>query len=330
MVSLITPIYSNKIHKNFFSSILEQTDKNFQIIIFTNNISIDLTNCMKEIEAFNSIKMQVIFTTKRLGFNEVIIRGIKLSTGSHAIIANSSESYLNSFVGDLNNIIEKHKDVDILEFKASIKGFERWIPLERCDLKQDYSFNILEYPKIVVYAQPFISNKIFKVSLALFASKQMSYIETKTHLTIAFLYMMLLEAKTYVYVNKIFANIIIEESDIPNYMFFYKEWKKIRQKYEIEKRLLQEIEYAQMFYIEIIIPMLYSSNKLTKVIFIYSNSNKVLQTKIYDKNKNIREQEASSFISTNKYMLLNLLETEYLSKSHPPNEWPKMLKLFKE
>lgn len=330
MVSLIIPIYSNKFNKYFFNSILEQVDQDFQLIIFTNDFSKEFSSQIREIENSSNIKLSIVFTTKKLGFNEVIIRGLKLSIATHAMVLNYNESLLKSVVNDINNSLKQNENADIFEFKTSLRGFEKWVPLKRCNLKQNYSFKISEYPKVLAYSFPFISNKIFKVSLGKFISKKMPYIETSSHLSIEFLYMLLLNAKTYVYINKALCNVNILQEDIPNYMNFYKEWKNIKSKYELEQKMLQEIEYAQMFYIEIIMPILYTHKKLINILFLNSANNNILLKKIYDKNKRIRELNSNSFVTTNKYMLFNLLEAEYLNKSHPPNQWIRILKIFKE
>lgn len=329
MISLIVPIYSNAIHKHFLNSILEQKSSSFELIILTNNTSKELTNKIKEIENNSNIKLQVIFSTRKIGFNEVIIEGTKIARGTHAIILNANETLSKNFVNDLSTVVDKNKEADIFEFKASFRGFENWTPQKRCDLKQNYIFEIKDYPKIIAFTFPFISNKLFKISLANEISKKTSYIETSSHLSLEFLYLLFLNAKTYVYINKIFCNIVIEKEDIPNYLTFYKEWKSIRSKYILENKFIQEIEYAQIFDNEIIIPILYSHKKLIDIL-LRSGVKKSLAAKIYLKNKKLRSQEFTSFNYTNKYMLLNLSETEYLNKSHPPNEWSKIIKILKE
>lgn len=329
MISLIVPIYSNKIHKNFFNSILEQQSSPFELVILTNNTSKELTNKIREIENISNIKLQVIFSTRKIGFNEVIVEGCKISSGSHGIILNSNEPLSKNFVSDLSNVVGKNSEADIFEFKASFKGFENWIPQKRCDLKQNHIFKINDYPKIIAFTFPFISNKLFKISLANEVNKRNSYTETSSHLSLEFLYLLFLSAKTYVYINKVFCSIVIEKDDIPNYLTFYKEWKSIRSKYLIENKFIQEIDYAQVFDNEMIIPLLYTHKKLIDIL-LRSGIKKTLSAKIYEKNKKLRLQEFVSFNYTNKYMLLNLLETEYLNKSHPPNEWPKIIKILRE
>lgn len=330
MISLITSIYSNKIHKYFFNTILEQSKHDFQLIIFTNDFSEEFSDKIKQIENLKNIKLHVIWTTKKIGFNEMIVKSMEICIGTHALILNPNENLSKTFIKDLNNIVEKNQTSDIFDFKTSIKGFEKWIPKKRCDLKPNHLFKINEYPEIVAYTFPFISNKLFKVSLGTSVSKKNSYIQTNSHLSIEFLYMLLLEAETYVYVDKIIFNIVILKNDIPNYMNFYKEWKSINLQYELKEKFIQEIEYAQMFDIEVIIPLLYSNKNLINFPFINSPKNKILLNKIYEKNLKVREANYNFFASANKYMLFNLLETEYLNKSHPPNKWPKISKIFRE
>lgn len=329
MISIITSIFSNDISKNFFSSILEQKKETFELIILTNNISSMLANKINEIEGNSNIKLQVIFTTRKIGFNESIIEGIKLAKGSHAVIANPEEPLSKTFVIDTTKIINNNKEVDIFEFKASFKGFEKWTPKKRCNLKPNYPFLISEYPKIVAFSFPFISNKIFKVSLAQFVSNKTTYIETNTHLSMQFLYMLFLYANIYMYVDIPYLGILIKKEDLPNYLNFYKEWKDISSKYFLENKLLQEIEYSQIYSTEIMIPALYSHKRLLTVPIRFGTT-KNLSFKIYEKNNRLRIQNFPSFKYTNKYMLLNLLETEYLNKSHPPNEWSRILKIFRE
>ncbi len=330
MVSLIAPIYSNKIHKYFWNSILEQRSETFELIILTNSISEDLTNTIKEIEKKSNIKLQVIFTTRKIGFNEVVINGSKTSKGTHAIVLNVSEQLSRNFVNELTETVNKNIDVDIIEFKAAFRGFENWTPQKRCKLKQNHVFELIDFPKVISFTFPFISNKIFKVSLANDVSKKSSYIETSSHLSLEFLYMLFLYAETYLYVDKVLCNIIIEKGDVPNYLSFYKEWKSIKSKYVLENKFIQEIEYAQIFHIEMIVPLLYTHKRLVDIIIRSRGVDKTLSAKIFEKNKKLRLQDFASFNYTNKYMLLNLSETEYLNKSHPPNKWPKIIKILKE
>ncbi|MGL5617794.1 MAG: hypothetical protein ACRCWU_01910 [Metamycoplasmataceae bacterium] len=329
MISLIVPIYSNEINKHFFNSILEQKSVLFELIILTNNTSKELLNKFNEIENKSNIKLQVVFTTRKIGFNEVIVEGCKIANGTHGIILNTNEKLLNNCVNDLSATVEKNLDADIFEFKASFKGFENWVPQKRCNLKQNYTFKISEYPEIISFIFPFISNKLFKISLANEMSKKTSYIETTSHLSLEFLYLLFINAKTYVYINNTFCNIFIEKEDIPNYQVFYKEWKSIKSKYLIENKYIQEIDYAQVFYNEMIIPLWYTHRKLIdKLSSVTARKN--LLAKIYEKNKKIRTQEFASFNYTNKYMFLNLPETEYLNKVNSLNEWTKIVKILKE
>ncbi|MGL5732834.1 MAG: glycosyltransferase [Metamycoplasmataceae bacterium] len=329
MISLIVPIYSNEINRHFFNSILEQKSVLFELIVLTNNTSKELLNKFNEIEKKSNIKLQVIFTTRKIGFNEVIVEACKIANGTHGIILNANEKLSNSCVNDLSSAVEKNVEADIFEFKASFKGFENWVPQKRCNLKQNYTFKISEYPRIISFAFPFISNKLFKISLANEMNKKTSYIETTSHLSLEFLYLLFLNAETYVYINKAFCNIFIEKDDIPNYQVFYKEWKNIKSKYLVENKYIQEIDYAQVFDNEMIIPLWYTHRKLTDKLSS-AVAKKNLLTKIYDKNKKIRTQEFASFNYTNKYMLLNLPETEYLNKVHSPSEWTKIIKILKE
>ena len=114
------------------------------------------------------------------------------------------------------------------------------------------------------------------------------------------------------------------------YLSFYKEWKSIKSKYVLENKFIQEIEYAQIFHIEMIVPLLYTHKRLVDIIIRSRGVDKTLSAKIFEKNKKLRLQDFASFNYTNKYMLLNLSETEYLNKSHPPNKWPKIIKILKE
>ncbi len=328
MITLIAPIYSNTIHKHFLNSILEQKSETFDLIILTNNFSQDFLNKFDEIEKSSNCKLQIVFTTRKIGFNQVIIEGANRSTGTHAIILNSSEPIPKNFVSNLSAIVDKKPDVDIFEFKASFKGFENWMPRKRCDLKPNHIFNIIDFPRVIAFTFPFISNKLFKISLANSVSKKTNYIETSSHLSLEFLYMLFLYAETYVYIDKVFCNIVIWKEDLPNYSNFYKELKNIRIKYVLENKFIQEIEYVSVFYGEVFIPLLYSHKKLISTL-LRSDVNKTITKKIYDKNKKLRLQEFSAFNYTNIYMMLNLLETEYLNKSYPPNEWSRIIKILR-
>ncbi|MGL5205087.1 MAG: hypothetical protein ACRC9F_02415 [Metamycoplasmataceae bacterium] len=326
MISLIVPIYSNQINKHFFNGILEQKSSLFELIVFTNNTSKELLDKIKEIEKKPNIWLQVVFTTRKIGFNETIVEGCKIANGTHGIILNNNEKLSNNFVNDLSTAVEKNVETDIFEFKAS---FENWVPHNRCNLKQNHSFKISEYPKIIAFTFPLISNKLFKISLANEMNKKTSYIETTSHLSLEFLYLLFLNAETYIYINKAFCNIVIEKEDIPNYLVFYKEWKSIKNKYLIENKFIQEIDYAQIFNTEMIIPILYTHGKLTDRL-LSSTIRKNLWVKIYEKNKRIRTQEFATFNYVNKYMLLNFPETEYLNKVHSPSEWSKIIKILRE
>ncbi|MGL6124990.1 MAG: glycosyltransferase [Metamycoplasmataceae bacterium] len=329
MISLIVPIYSNQIHKHFFNSILEQKSGAFELIILTNNTSNELIDKIQEIEKKSNIKLQAIYSTRKIGFNEAIIEGSKIARGTHGILINACEKLSKNFVNDLSTSVGKNVEADIFEFQPSFKGFENWVPQKRSDLKQNHIFKLKEYPKIIAFTFPFISNKLFKISLANKIGKKTTYIETSSHLSLEFLYLLFLSAESYVYINKPFCNIYIEKYDIPNYLVFYKEWKSIRSIYLLENKFIQEIEYAQIFHNEMIIPILYTHKKLTDIL-LSSSVQKNLSEKIYEKNKKLRLQEFSSFNYTNKYMLLNLSETEYLNKTHSPKEWSKIIKVLRE
>jgi hypothetical protein len=104
----------------------------------------------------------------------------------------------------------------------------------------------------------------------------------------------------------------------------------VRSKYVLEDKFIQEIEYAEIFNIEMIVPLLYTHKRLVDIILRSRGVDKTLSAKIFEKNNKLRAQSFETFNYTNKYMLLNLSETEYLNKSHPPNKWPKIIKILRE
>ena len=86
-----------------------------------------------------------------------------------------------------------------------------------------------------------------------------------------FIYLIFLNAKNYYYDSKLFVELNISDELIPNYKNVINCWNLIEDIFIQENKFVEEIRYARLFYLKIILCSLYSMQGMIKVKKIINN-----------------------------------------------------------
>lgn len=321
-------------YKKMISKIafLSQKSKKIELIFVIENNNYLI---LDEIQKFQNINKNVIvkfvFSLKRISFNSSIKKVNKLITNDYFLILPNYSNIDENFVETITSILNT-KNVDIIEFKPNFKGLIKWKPNDRLNKsKFDKFLNISENQEIVAFTFPFVYNKIFSTSLLDKTLKTFFNDNSFDYSSILFselIYLMFIYAKTYLYISKELIEIEITSSYIQGFNDIINAWSKIKYNFfERSMKFIDEIEYAEAFYLKIILCSIYSSTSSSKIKSLIKNKPNLTPKKYYEKLLKIESNELKDFDLKNKYMLLNnSKEVSILKQSYPIPKWNKLLK----
>lgn len=335
MLSLVVYFNRNnhKANQKFLSHmsvILSNLIDDIEIIFIVQDDSFDLVNKICELESL-SLRTKIIFCTKVFSFNQQLNYLIKQVNTKYVWILNHDTKYL---IDDFLNVLKvvKEKDIDLIEMKFKLSGNIKWNPKERIIIEPLTEIDVVKEKKIIAYTFPFVFNKVFskKQMLKVLNSNLLSiYKDSSSILSTEFLYVFMLNIKSYVWLPNNIVNINIHESDIPNYTYAISEWENICSIYRINDRYLSEIKYAKVYYLQIILTSFYGNSK-SKISFNHNNKIKNWLIKYHDKLLKIKKDELQNFDIDNKYMLNKNNENILLRTIQPVNKWNKIFSLLEK
>lgn len=269
------------------------------------------------------IKTKIIYSSKTLSLNKQIKYSTKISSTDYVWFINPLVKYNKTMVLNVVNILRR-KEIDLVEIRPELCGLIKWEPKSRHDLKPSTRLKIDENEKIVAYAFPFIQNKVFSkksVMNVLENNKIINNIDISSSLSIEFLYLFLLEAKTYAWISNGIVPINISEGNIPYYKHLFDEWSRVQKKYLEENRLISELKYAEAYHLLIIISSLYGIKSINSIF----NESQVFKKKYHAKLMKLWQSDMEFFDIENKYMVNKNNENILLRHVQPINKWSKLL-----
>ena len=121
MISVILPVISKKYLKESVDSILNQTYKNFELIVILekSNEQIEIENILNK---YNDKRIIIIKNNKKLGLAKSLNIGVDKSKGKYIARMDSDDVSLENRLEIEYNYMEKHNDVDILSTNAEYFG----------------------------------------------------------------------------------------------------------------------------------------------------------------------------------------------------------------
>lgn len=334
VIILFNELRKEIITKKFFSKLTSSLRNQQEIeVIFIIENNYELINYIQDFQNANhNCIVKFVFSNCENSLNRVLEQVNKLATNDYLFFLTSPSKIVPGFFNTITKIIDSNNP-DIIEFKPSLNNFIKWNPKDRLPSnKYNTNLKIKEHPEIIAFSFPFIFNKIISTSLLntviKFFSTDTMY-DTSNILFTYLIYLLFLKANKYYYLPNQLISIDIEEKNILNYNSILSQWDIIQKKYLIENKYLEEISYAKLFYLKIILCSLYLQNKtnIKDKLKTKKYATNLSQQKYQEKLDQITYSEFKDFHLKNKYMLLpDSIEANILKQSYSISKWNKLLK----
>ncbi|WP_158763887.1 glycosyltransferase [Mycoplasma sp. NEAQ87857] len=308
--------------RNYLQDLKEQENQDFEVILFINNKK-EAKNIFAETNSFFDFfknRLNIVFNTKNNSYQVNLINAFKMVKGDFVTVINSDTSLKKTYI---QKIIDQaqNANVDVLEFRPRIIGTIRYKPKTR--IKSDIAYKTSDNPSIVAYTHPFIFNKVFKRSLVSQMSKYKVVNSNDSKLCIGIMYLLMLNAKTYMYLDYRIWREYFDSNIWFNSKNFLNEFSSILQYINTKDiKRSEEVIYAKYYFLKILLTAF-----LTETSFMYKKFKYFGKDEINEKRsallqkkhielitKTEQSSEYEKFISTNIYMLKNNDETNLLIK----------------
>ncbi|MGZ9797141.1 glycosyltransferase [Mycoplasma sp. 4013] len=291
--------------KKYLKDLVEQDNQDFEVILCLNhsNEEAQVVKVISEYYDFFKERLIVIYNSKINSYQYNLLSAFKLANGDFIAVINSKSHLKKNYVSEIVNQA-KFYDVDILELKPRIIGSISWKPKLRQQI--DKSVLISKNKSVIAYAFPFIFNKIFKKQLV---KKVINYIPANnydTKMCIEINYILLLEAKTYMYLDyRIYREYF--DSDIWfNTKYFLGSFNGIEKwmlNKPIEDRCAEEFIYAKSYFIKLLL-----TGFLTGTSLMYRT--------IFFNERSIIKEKRSKFLLDKHFELLTKLENQFCANNY--------------
>lgn len=319
-------IFLKKLLKLIKSS---KNNKDLEIVFVFNEKNITLVNLMDNfLELNENIFIKFIYSSKYLTFNKIIQNFSTLVNNDYFLVLFDVDDFDANFFDKATRELKKEK-VDILEFQINLKGKNlKWKPKKR-NSNEDLNkvLNISKNPKIITTSLPFIFNKFISLELL---RKTLPIIDKKNkdvsnELFSEIIYLIFLNAEKYKFTTELFLNINIDErAQFIDYDDIIKMWNMIKSYFINYEKYLQEIDYAKLFYLKIILCSFYSFEIFKNLL---NKKRSFLQKKYSEKLNVIIKNDFNNFYLKNDYMLnSDLKEVKILKENHRISKWNKLFK----
>lgn len=141
-ITLILHLYKNtKYLEKCIKSVFDQTDKNFELIIFSNGIKQQVKDILTKFD-LNELKakdIKIIHTNANFGHSVAYNYGAKQANGDFIYYFGSNVILKSNFTENLNKFIDQHKDADIISFSTSPKNVDNEGVLELENIADDFT-----------------------------------------------------------------------------------------------------------------------------------------------------------------------------------------------
>ncbi|WP_036452951.1 glycosyltransferase family A protein [Mycoplasma buteonis] len=306
----------------YLKDLKDQSNQDFEVILCVNK-NLELKGILKVVKEhldFFKNRLVLVLNTKQNSFHHNLKSAFNLVKGEYVAVLNAENSLKKYYVQNMIDAATK-ANVDILEFKPRIVGSIRFKPKAR--LEEGKNLLVAQNSQIFAYSYPFIFNKIIRKSVVKKVLKQNIDFTNDSKLCTFFVYLLLMEAKTYMYLDyRIYREYF--GSDIwfntKNYLVVMNEIEQIFATNNL--KLTQELRYARYYLVKLLITAfltetsyLYKTTRFLRSSFNEKRSDKAIQKHLDLVAKMEASADYQNFDSLNFYMLKHTDETELLGKS---------------
>lgn len=337
-LTLISSLTEHKRDVRYFLKLLsEQDNQDFEIILCLNQNKINqgIFEIIEEYLSFFGDRLKFLYNSKRLAFQQNITSAFHISTGEYISISNSDISIKKDYVRKILNLIQKY-NTDIIEYKPRIIGSIKWKPLGRIESKK--VFKIKEEPQPLAYTFPMIFNKIFKKVLTKKIVKFKPSVSNDSKLSFELNYLLLLEAKTYVYDDNRIQREYFDIKTWINPQNFFASFNSLENVCKHQNRkIMQEFYYFKAYTLQVFLAGFLTTTSMLSITTLLKYKNKFekrskrLVNSLDEYLKKMwQTAEYKDFNILNIYMNKKLPEIEFLKSKLVTSKWDKILSSLEE
>ncbi|WP_371246464.1 glycosyltransferase [Mycoplasmopsis agassizii] len=315
-LSIIVSFYKNY-HLNIFDNLKKSINKDVEFIFMIDDLYPEDYQKIYEIKKVYSDQIQLVFHKKRSGTGRNYFDAIRYAKGEYVSFVSVStvtgETDLNKLVDVLNK-----NDADVIEFQPFWDRKIDWYPKQR--LEPNKVYKTIENPAFIALSYPIIFNKVFKKDL--FKSIDSSQVLlSNSKYSISLLYNLLINAKTYLYLNVNFRKYLVHSEKTFSLNNFIKEWKLIDENDNVKSQFTAEIEYAKHYFFVVFLPALVSEILKTSYLKRIAASKQSISEKMEIEIDKFFEKQKFLEFQNNKYLKNNLLEISLMKKRTSKKDW---------
>ncbi|WP_426461565.1 glycosyltransferase family A protein [Mycoplasma hafezii] len=305
----------------YLKDLKDQQNQDFEVILCINkNTELKgILDVIEEHKDFFGKRLVVLFNTKQNSYHHNLKSAFELVKGDYVAVVNSNNNLKKYYTERMIQAAEE-KDVDILEFKPRIVGSVRFKPAAR--LEPECLYPLPQCSNVFAYTFPFIFNKIYKKSIVKKAAKYNIEFTNDSKLCSYFVYLLMLEAKSYMYVDyRIYREYFGSDMWL-NSKNFLISMNSVEQIFNSKGlKLNQELRYAKYYLLKLLITaFLTETSYLYKTFnFLDREFNEKRSERSIQKHSDLvaKMQDSSEFINfntSNIYMLKGTAEAKLLGR----------------
>ncbi|UWD34109.1 glycosyltransferase family 2 protein [Mesomycoplasma molare] len=322
-LSILVPSYKqkNELKSLLDSLFVQQTNNDFEIVLTINKPTNEELNLIFEYKSLFKEKLKILINTKRKSVIKGILDMLFIAEGEYFVVVFPETNLKNFFVQKFIDTQNKYP-ADLIEFKPQFKGFFHLEPKKRIEEKK--IFSIKDDKSVIAYAFPIIFNKFFKLENVREIIKNKTFKDLNSKYTLDFLYKLLIDLKSYVYIDEVIVHEWNNDISITNPVQVIKELKGL-ENYVRENNIyfLQEVLYAKLYFLQIFLPVILAETKKSLLVRFLTKQKEFspFVLNYYEKLKEMRKNEFILLTTINKYILLNTEESKLILENTPPSKW---------
>ncbi|MEA4115510.1 hypothetical protein VBM87_01780 [Mycoplasma sp. 744] len=326
-ISLIIPEIDNPfILEDVLYKLKEQNNQDFEIILALKNNSKSIFKVFEKYLIFFGSRLKFILNTKKRTTQNDISIAFHLVKNDYVNILFPNTHIKKTFINDLDKLLNCEKEPDIIEFTPLFKGDVKWYVNSRIEENFYNNSELLKkYPFLLAYTFPIINNKLINKKLIQQFIKFKPSKANSSIFCLELVYFLMLKAKSYYFSNEIIFSQYVNLTNDLNINILLDQFNRLKEYIVVnDLKLTHEIEYAELYFIQIFLATLINLGK--SETFYTWNKNKELKEfkkeKIYHQILSfiIKKQNTGlNFYNTNFYLNQNKIESKYL-KSIPDDK----------
>lgn len=315
--------------KGFLKDLEAQSNKDFELILVMQKSSNTLLKVVENYIQNVKFSTKIITNYREQSYEKSMFEALRLVSGEYVTFISNNNAIKYNVVERFISDSEKHA-AEIIEYKPRLVGEVKWKPKYRITPNKLFSD---KEKCFVTFAFPFIFNKLFKNSVVEKVVSIKTNYSFNTEFAIELLYYLLINAKSYIYLDNRILRQQVDNTFIIKPNTFEKSWNNIETYLKMNNIKMQhEIDYAKAYYTVVLTPGMLSAdkNRLYKLMNIFAETSKRhSQINLHKVALEINKyfiNNLQNFAMRNIYMDSNLLEIKFLTTETKPENWNTILK----